>query len=184
VVFPLIFALGLEAAVETSTVAALLITLPQAFVELGVAGHAVGFLFFAALAVGALTSAISLLEVVVASAVDGLQWPRRRAAWVAGLAATLLGAPAAVSVDFLGLLDALANNVFLLGGGLALALFVGFGMRDPGAEINPVTAAPRWWLWWRGLLRYAVPLFLIFVLCFALPETWAATVAFFSAPGS
>ena len=71
----------------------------------------------------------------------------------------------------------------LLGGGLALSLFVGFAMRDPGAEIAPGAAAARWWPWWRGLLRFAVPLFLIFVLCFALPETWAAGVAFFSPPG-
>lgn len=183
VVFPLLFALGLEEAVGGSTVGALFITLPQAFVELGVAGHAVGFVFFAALAVGALTSAISLLEVVVASAVDALQWPRRRAAWVAGLAATLLGAPSAASIDFLGLLDAVANNVFLLGGGLALSLFVGFAMRDASAEIAPGSPAARWWPWWTGLLRFAVPVFLVFVLCFALPETWAAVVAFFSASG-
>ena len=147
VVFPLIFALGLEEAVGGSTVGALFITLPQTFAELGVAGRAVGFVFFAALAVGALTSAISLLEVVVASAVDGLGWPRRRAAWIAGLAATLLGAPSAASVDFLGLVDAVANNLFLLGGGLALALFVGFAMRDPCAEIAPGASAASWWPW-------------------------------------
>ena len=183
VVFPLIFALGLEQAVGGSTLGALFITLPQTFVELGVVGRGVGFVFFAALAVGALTSAISLLEVVVASAVDGLGWSRRRAALIAGLSATVLGIPSAASLDFLGLLDAVANNVFLLGGGLALSLFVGFAMRDPGAEIAPGTAAARWWPWWRRLLRYAVPAFLIFVLAFALPETWAAGVAFFTSAG-
>jgi len=183
VVFPLIFALGLEQAVGGSTLGALFITLPQTFVELGVVGRGVGFVFFAALAVGALTSAISLLEVVVASAVDGLGWSRRRAALIAGLSATVLGIPSAASLDFLGLLDAVANNVFLLGGGLALSLFVGFAMRDPGAEIAPGTAAARWWPWWRRLLRYAVPAFLIFVLAFALPETWAAGVAFFASAG-
>jgi NSS family neurotransmitter:Na+ symporter len=98
VVFPLIFALGLEERIVGSklgTVGALFITLPQAFAEMGAIGRGVGSLFFVALVVGALTSAISLLEVVVSSAIDGLGWPRRRAALVAGGAITLLGAPSA-----------------------------------------------------------------------------------------
>jgi NSS family neurotransmitter:Na+ symporter len=65
VVFPMIFALGLSDQVRESTVGALFITLPQAFAGMGAVGRVVGFLFFAALVVGALTSAISLLEVVV-----------------------------------------------------------------------------------------------------------------------
>ncbi len=125
VVFPLIFALGLEAAVGASTVGALFITLPQAFAEMGAAGRLVGLLFFAALVVGALTSAISLLEVVVSSAIDGFGWSRARAALVAGVAITLLGAPSAWNTDVLGVVDQIANNLFLLGGGLALSIFVG-----------------------------------------------------------
>ena len=60
VVFPLIFALGLQATVGESTVGALFITLPHAFASMGLGGQIVGLLFFAALVVGALTSAMSL----------------------------------------------------------------------------------------------------------------------------
>ena len=174
VVFPLIFALGLSEKVGASTVGALFITLPQAFAEMGGIGRVVGFLFFAALVVGALTSAISLLEVVVASAVDGLGWTRARAAWVMGGAITLLGIPSAWSTDVLGLVDSVANNLFLLGGGLGLAVFVGWVMKDPLAEVSTGSAGVPWFFAWRGLLRFVVPAVLAFVLWFAVPATWQA----------
>jgi NSS family neurotransmitter:Na+ symporter len=180
VVFPLIFALGLEEKVVGSTVGALFITLPQAFAEMGAAGRFVGFLFFAALVVGALTSAISLLEVVVASAVDGLGWSRHQAALVAGAAITLLGAPSAWNTDVLGLIDQVANNFFLLGGGLGLAIFVGWIMRDPIAEAAGGTDGIAWFPLWRWLLRIAVPIFLVLVLFYAVPETLIAAADLFA----
>jgi neurotransmitter:Na+ symporter, NSS family len=183
VVFPLIFALGLQERVSGSTVGALFITLPQAFAEMGGIGRVVGFLFFAALVVGALTSAISLLEVVVSSAMDGLGWSRRRAAWLGGGAITLLGAPSAASTDVLGVVDQIANNVFLLGGGLALSIFVGWVMKGAVAEVSAGASGVRWFFLWRGLLRFAVPVFLALVLWYALPETWRAVVGLLRGSG-
>ena len=114
-VFPLIFALGLEADVSGSTVGALFVALPKAFAGMGAAGRVVGFLFFLALAVGALTSAISLLEVVVSAAMDGLGWQRPQAAIIMGSAITVMGAGAAASIDILSVMDEVANNLFLVG---------------------------------------------------------------------
>ncbi len=179
VVFPLIFALGLSEKVGESTVGALFITLPQAFAEMGGAGRVVGALFFAALIVGALTSAISLLEVVVASAIDGLGWSRSRAAWVMGAAIAALGVPSAWSTDVLGVVDQVANNLFLLGGGLALAVFTGWVMKDPVAEVRAGAEGVRWFFLWRTFLRFAVPLALGFVLIRAIPDTWDAVVGLF-----
>jgi NSS family neurotransmitter:Na+ symporter len=180
VVFPLIFALGLEARVEESTVGALFITLPQAFAEMGAVGRVIGSLFFAALVVGALTSAISLLEVVVASIIDGLGWSRTQAAVLCGIAIALLGAPSAWSTEVLGVVDQLANNFLLLTGGLALSIFVGWFMVDPVAEVRAGAEGVRWFFLWRGLLRFAVPAFLIWVLWYAVPETCVAIAALFS----
>ncbi len=174
VVFPMIFALGLSDAVGASTVGALFITLPQAFAEMGAVGRVVGLLFFAALIVGALTSAISLLEVVTATVVDGLGWTRPKAAWLVGGVITVLGLPSAWSTDFLGLVDSIANNLFLLGGGFALAIFVGWVMKDPIAEVRAGTHGVRWFFAWRALLRFVVPAVLAFVLWFAVPATWEA----------
>jgi NSS family neurotransmitter:Na+ symporter len=179
VVFPLIFALGLSGSVigtagteqDVGTVGALFITLPKAFAEMGVAGRVVGFLFFAALLVGALTSALSLLEVVVSATLDGLGWTRGRAALVMGAAIALLGAPAAWSVGVLGVMDTIANNVFLLGGGLALSIFAGWVMKDPVAEVRSGAEGVRWFFLWRTLLRFVVPAVLLFVLADAIPGT-------------
>jgi len=180
VVFPMIFALGLSEQVGASTVGALFITLPQAFGEMGGVGRFVGLLFFAALIVGALTSAISLLEVVVSAAIDGLGWTRSRAAWILGAATAVVGIPSAWSTDVLGVVDQIANNVFLLGGGLALAVFVGWAMRDPVAEVKVGAEGVRWFFLWRTFLRFAVPLALGFVLLQAIPDTLSAVAGLFA----
>ena len=144
----------------------------QAFAGMGAAGQVVGFLFFVALAVGALTSAISLLEVVVSAGMDGLGWERSRSAVVMGVAATTMGAVSARSIDVLGVMDGVANNFFLVGGGLGLALFVGWVMKDPIEEANAGAGWPRFWLvLWLNLLRFAVPIVLAWVLWNSVPAT-------------
>jgi NSS family neurotransmitter:Na+ symporter len=183
VVFPLIFALGLSDEVGGSTVGALFITLPHAFAEMGAVGRAVGCLFFVALLVGALTSAISLLEVVVASTIDGLGWPRHRAAIGMGIAIAALGVPSAWSTDVLGVIDQIANNLFLLGGAFALAVFVGWVMKDAIAEVRLGTEGIRWFFLWRTFLRFAVPVGLGFVLFQAVPDTWNAVAGLFQSGG-
>jgi len=180
VVFPLIFALGLTEEVGASTVGALFITLPHAFAEMGTAGRVVGLLFFVALIVGALTSAISLLEVVVSSAMDGLGWGRKRAAWVMGAAITALGSFAAFDISVLDVSDQIANNILLLGGGFALCIFTGWVMEDPIAEAANGSGRPAWLVPWHYLVRFVVPLFLGFVLWQAVPDTFEAVKGLFS----
>jgi len=183
VVFPLLFALGLEQDVVASTVGALFITLPKAFAEMGSAGQVIGLLFFVALVMGALTSAISLLEVVVASVIDGLGWTRRRAAWLSALAIAALGIPSALSLDVLGLMDQIGANVLLLLGGLLISLMVGWGRRDPTPEVSIGAEGVRWFFLWRSLLRFVVPAVLALVLVFALRDTWNAIAELFKSLG-
>ena len=179
VVFPLIFALGLAAQVGESTVGALFITLPEAFARMGIAGRPVGVLFFSALLVGALTSAISLLEVIVASAVDAWGWSRKTSSLVLGTIVALCGVPAALSIEVLSVMDAVANNVFLIAGGLALSIFVGWKMGDPIAEVGAGASGARWFLLWPLLLRFVVPVVLVFVLIDSIPRTLTAIVDLF-----
>jgi NSS family neurotransmitter:Na+ symporter len=178
-VFPLIFALGLSQDVGESTVGALFITLPRAFSEMGTAGTVVGFVFFVALMVGALTSALSLLEVVVASAIDAFDWPRLRAALIAGALIALLGVPSAWSTDFLGVFDGIANNVLLIGGALALSIFVGWFMPDPMTEVAAGAEGVRWFFLWRTLLRFVVPVVLGVILVLGLPDTIVSIASLF-----
>jgi NSS family neurotransmitter:Na+ symporter len=163
-VFPLLFALGLETQVGESTLGALFITLPSAFHDMGGAGRVVGTLFFVALVVGALTSAMSLLEVVVSSAIDQLGWSRPVATVSLGALCALLGIPAALDLDVLGLMDQVAGSLFLVFGGLMLSVFVGWVMPDPLAELSRGARGVRWFFAWRWLVRSAVPLLLLVVL--------------------
>ena len=174
VVFPLLFALGLQGTVAESghsALGTLFVTLPSAFVEMGPIGRGVGVVFFLALVVGALTSAMSLLEVVVASAIDGLGVSRSQAAWLGGSAAALLGGISAYSTAALEVVDGIAGNIFLVGGALALSLFVGWRLRDPFEEVGTGAAGTGWFPLWRVALRFVVPAVLAVVLWFALVST-------------
>ncbi len=170
-VFPLVFALGLSGEVGDSTIGALFISLPGAFADMGEAGRPLGVLFFVALVVGALTSALSLLEVVTASIMDGVAWSRRMAALAAGAAITVLGIPAAWDTELLGAMDQIAGNVFLVVGGLGLALFVGWVMEDPVAEVEKGAPEVTWFGTWQAFLRWVVPPLLLMVLYFSVTDT-------------
>jgi NSS family neurotransmitter:Na+ symporter len=164
VVFPVIFAFGLSQEISESTVGALFISLPRAFIAMGAVGKVVSVVFFAALLVGALTSAISLLEVVTSSLIDSWSFDRGRAALTAGLAIMLLGIPSAYSLDVLGLFDKIAGEFFLVLGGFVLALFVGWRMSDPVGELSrgfPHVALLRGWLW---TVRLVAPIILLVVI--------------------
>ncbi len=174
VVFPFVFAFGVQEEVGASTLGALFVTLPKAFAEMGGPGRVVGSLFMAALVVGGLTSAISLLEVVVSSAIDGLGWARRRAAWGCGAAIALLGIPSALSLDVLGLMDQVGGNLLLVLGGLMLSLFAGWQLGERAVEEASVgggeRAALRLWLF---MLRFVVPVLLLVVLVYSAADSFA-----------
>ena len=172
VVFPLLFALGLQSDVGASTVGALFITLPKAFAEMGTGGTVIGAAFFVALLVGGLTSAISLLEVVVASVIDATGAARRGVAIGCGAAIALLGVPAAFSLDVLGLMDQIGGNLLLIVGGLALSIFVGWVMPDGLEEAAAGSKIPGVLVGWRVLLRFVVPVILTAVLWFTAGDSW------------
>ena len=96
--FSVIFSVpGMGEQVSGSTVGMLFISLPELFFSEVPFGILLGPLFYVLVALAALTSTISLLEVVVSSSIDGLGWSRAKAALAGGGAITFLGAPSAWS---------------------------------------------------------------------------------------
>ena len=182
VIFPLIFALGLQDEVVggggESTLGALFVVLPKAFAELGAAGNAIGCLFMLVLSVAAVTSSMSLLEVVVSSAIDTVGWSRKRAAWLAGGAIMVLGLPSALSLKFLDLMDSLGGALFLVVGGVFLSVFVSWRMDDPVREVGSprYAGALRIWLL---LLRWVVPPVLLLMAYFLLRASFEKFQALF-----
>ena len=172
-VFPVIFALGLQDAVGESTVGALFIALPGAFDSMGgVVGRAVGTLFFLALLIGALTSAISLLEVVTSSVIDEFGWSRKKAAIVAGSLIAVAGLWPALNTDALGAYDSFTGNVMLPLGAVAIALLVGWVMKNPVDEILRGTTTKKRWIFtgWIWMLRVVAPITLVVVLWSTVPD--------------
>lgn len=181
VVFPVIYSLGLQGAVSQSTVGALFIALPGAFESMGLVGHVVGLFFFVALAVGAITSAIALLEVVTASVIDEFGLSRHAAALGAGVVITLLGILPATSLDLLGLMDKIAGELMLVAGVLVIAILAAWVLRAEMIDELSKGAAP---FWQRqvprimAVLRWFVPPVVAVILFFSLKETIAAIAAF------
>jgi len=181
VVFPVIFSLGLQAAVGESTVGALFIALPGAFDAMGKVGHVVGLFFFVALAVGAITSAIALLEVVTSSVIDEFGLTRRAAALGTATLIAALGILPATNLDLLGLVDKIAGELLLVAGVLLIAILAGWVLpREMNEELSQ-GASP---FWKRqvprivAVLRWFVPPVIAVVLFFSLKETIAAIRAF------
>jgi neurotransmitter:Na+ symporter, NSS family len=182
VVFPVIAALGLQGAVGESTIGALFIALPGAFDAMGgLAGRLVGSVFFLALLIGAVTSAISLLEVVTSSIIDEFGWSRRKAAVGMGALIAGVGLWPAMSLDALGAYDGLTGNVMLPLGALAIALLVGWVMKNPIDELV-IGSSERFrplfkgWLW---ILRVVAPVLLALVLWSTVPGAFDALAALF-----
>jgi neurotransmitter:Na+ symporter, NSS family len=181
VVFPVIFALGLQGQVGESTVGALFIALPGAFEAMGAVGRVVGILFFVALFIGAITSAVSLLEVVASSVIDEFGLSRRGAALGAGGLIALLGILPALDLVWLDAFDTLTGKVFLPLGGLLIAILVGWRIPNAvdmvGRGTSPAMANMlRGWKW---TLAFFVPPLLILVLWTTTQQAWATFAGIF-----
>lgn len=135
IIFPAVTFAGLD---QASGPGLAFVTLPTVFAEMP-AGRVFGVVFFVLLAIAALTSAISLLEPVVAFLVDEHGFRRRRATLLVAAGAFLLGVPSSLSLgpvpelaafgmSFLDLIDFVTASLMLPAGGLAVALFVGWKM--------------------------------------------------------
>jgi NSS family neurotransmitter:Na+ symporter len=167
-IFPAVFALGQEPNAGPDLIFRVL---PAVFGEM-VGGTAVGAVFFFLLAVAALTSTVSLLEVVAAYFIDERGWSRTATVWAAGAVTVLVGLPSALSwvsadKEFFGWMDLLWVNLSLPFGALMLCLFATFvwGLRNASDEITSSSPEFRWMApTWRFFVRVVCPIFIALIL--------------------
>lgn len=158
VIFPAAFAFSIE---PGSGAGLTFITLPAIFAQMPM-GALFSSAFFVLLFIAALTSSISLLEVVVAYGIDQMNMTRKKSAVVMGVLIAILGIPSALSVgglipqiagkDFLDVADFITNNIIMPLGGVFITIFVGWFWTDGAkAEItdNGRREFPLYnvWLW-------------------------------------
>lgn len=143
-IFPAVFAFGIE---PSSGPGLVFITLPNVFQHMH-GGNVFAVLFFVLLTLAALTSSISILEVVVAYFHEELKMNRKIATIFATALITLLGIICSLSMgvfkdytffdlNFFDLMDWISANMLLPLGGLFISLFIGwkFGRKKVQAEI-------------------------------------------------
>ena len=124
--FPVVISFNLSDVVSDSTIGAIFIALPTGLASIGMTGQVVAVLFFALAYLAATTSSVSLLEVPVSSLMDRVGWSRSRATWISTAVIFVLGIPASMSLEVLGVMDAVFGNVLLMTGGLLIAVLMGW----------------------------------------------------------
>lgn len=135
VIFPAAFSFGVQ---PTAGMGLVFNTLPMIFNQMA-GGYFFCIIFFVLLAVAALTSTISLLEVIVAYFVEELRMSRRWATVIASLGCMAIGVFASLSLksdtsftiaglSFFDSLDFISAKVLLPIGALFIVVFVGWVM--------------------------------------------------------
>ncbi|MCP1155468.1 sodium-dependent transporter [Peribacillus frigoritolerans] len=173
VIFPAVFALGFS---PSSGPGLVFVVLPAVFNEMALGGIFM-FIFFILLLFATLTTAFSILEIVVAAMIKGDSAKRKKASWIAGITVFLIGIPSALSFGVLSdvkifnlsifdFADYLTSNIALPVGALLISLFIGYQMKrievqkefetgaDPGRSLFKL---------WHFLIRYIVPIMIILV---------------------
>jgi NSS family neurotransmitter:Na+ symporter len=171
IVFPIVFANGLEPAAGTSLVFK---TLPLAFGQMPL-GSMFAAIFFAMLFFAAFTSAIALLEPMVAFIMDACNWTRTKAAAIVGLVLwivamiPLLGLNYWQDIHVMGknlfdFTDDFTANVMIPLGALLLCIFVGWVMtkRDcaDGLQLNEASLG---FSVWRLIVRFVAPILILVI---------------------
>jgi len=172
-ILPAVFAFGFDPAEGPGLS---FVTLPSVFAEMP-GGRFFGVLFFIMLALAALTSALSLLEILVSYLVDEFGLSRRTVTAGGGLVAFALGIPASLSfgawrgVEIFGasIFDAmniLTLNFVLPIGGIGMALFVGWAIWPRAAAELPHEdgGMPYWAPLWRLICAVVAPALILWIL--------------------
>lgn len=144
-IFPAVFAFGID---PNSGPGLVFITLPNVFNQMA-GGQIFGILFFMLLAVAALTSTMSLMEVVVAYVTEEFNMSRKKTTILIASLISLLGVFASLSngtishIDFFGynlfdFLDFVTSSFFLTIGAFIISIFVGWFM-DKNAIRDEIT---------------------------------------------
>lgn len=170
-IFPALSSVGANAALGPALI---FVVLPHIFNNIPL-GQLFQALFFILVAIAALTSTISLLEVVVSYFIDEKRWSRKKAAWVMGGAAFVIGIPSTLSngavssltsFGFMNMVFTWFGEISLVVGALALCIFIAYkwGIRNALEEIRlgnpkfPMAAV------WTFLIKFGCPLAIIAIL--------------------
>lgn len=173
VIFPAVFALGFEPGEGPGLV---FVVLPAVFDQLAFGGMFM-FVFLVLLLFATLTSAFSILEIVVASFSRGRDRKRTQYTWIAGAIIFAVGIPSALSfgvltdVTIMGYLifdfaDYFTSSFGLPLGALLICLFIGYKLKkkDVYAELGNGSGGYSGWMSaWYWVIKILAPLAIIVI---------------------
>lgn len=177
-IFPAVFALGGSPASDKGLV---FIVLPGIFQKMPL-GNIFALMFFLLLAVAALTSTISVLEVIVAFMAEEFKMNRRKATIIATLTVSVLGLLTVASLGHLsnflilgknifGVLEYLTANIMLPLGGLFIVLFIGWYYKPQLTRkelTNDGTLKARYIPVFMFIVRFLAPVAIAIVFLYSL----------------
>ncbi len=174
-IFPIVFAYELEPGAGPGLIFQIL---PIAFGQMPF-GQFFGTLFFVLLVFAAWTSAISLLEPMVAWLVENRSFSRVRASVLAGTAVWLLGIACLLSLNewsgftifdmgILDLFDYVTANILLPLGGVLIAVFAGWVLSRSASADELRLGNALLYRVWLVLIRFVAPLAVILVFAHAI----------------
>ncbi len=172
-IFPAVFSFNVQPNAGPELV---FITLPLIFENM-VGGYFFSIIFFILLALAALTSTISVLEVVVAFLAEEWKWTRRKATWISAASILLLGIGCTLSMgpmpylklfglSFFDAMDYLSANILLPFGGLLIVIFAGWvvGPKILRDEVtNEGTLRGVLFPFYMFIIRYVAPIAILLV---------------------
>lgn len=172
-IFPAVFAFGITPEAGTGLV---FIALPNIFQQMA-GGYFFSLIFFVLLAVAALTSTISLLEVIVAFFTEELGLKRKSATWTATAIVSVFGVMAALSggllsgvqlfgMNVFNLLEFTSANVLLPLGGIFIVIFVAwfYGREKIQQEVSNGGKLKVYYLpFFMFVIRFLAPLCIAFI---------------------
>lgn len=175
-IFPVIFTFGLEPEMGTGLVFQ---TLPVLFDQLP-GTLVLSTVFFVLFVFTTLTSAISMMEVLVANMMEIFFWNRKKSVLIAALGVFIMGIPTALAgsgslfgnwkemygTDFFGTLSSLTGDWMMPVGGLLTAIFVGWvmGKQLISEQFLMGTKMKKILPLWLFLLRYIAPIGVFIVI--------------------
>lgn len=152
-IIPAVYVFIGEKGMENSGPGLMFIALPKVFSEMGFIGNIIGAIFFFMVLLAALTSAISVLEAVVASLIDAFGWSRKKATIIESVVALVIGIviclgynllyfelklPNGSTAQILDIMDYLSNNIFMPLVAIGTCILIGWVVK-PKTVIDEAT---------------------------------------------
>jgi len=168
-IFPIVFAFGLTVGKEEGLVFE---TLPIAFGQM-TGGAVIGTLFFGLLTVAAVTSSISLLEPSVSYLEETDKLDRKKATFLIGTAAFLLGSFTSLGfgvlsdvkifgLSIIGFKSYITNNLMMPLAGMFMAIFIGWFISRKNM-MDELAMEDKWFRVWYFMIKYICPIAILIV---------------------